>query len=112
MIRRPPRSTLFPYTTLFRSLRFADFDFAWEGRRRLPGAVREGDAALAHHFVHEALAEAVLLHFQRQTSDLQEQLLDLRALPLAVLDPIVDQLEVRQQTPADVVHDVVGVALG
>src|SRR2546425_4903448 len=24
MIRRPPRSTLFPYTTLFRSLRHAD----------------------------------------------------------------------------------------
>src|SRR2546429_5426751 len=24
MIRRPPRSTLFPYTTLFRSLRFRD----------------------------------------------------------------------------------------
>src|SRR2546430_6252751 len=24
MIRRPPRSTLFPYTTLFRSHRFAD----------------------------------------------------------------------------------------
>src|SRR2546430_9656850 len=24
MIRRPPRSTLFPYTTLFRSLRFVD----------------------------------------------------------------------------------------
>src|SRR2546422_5569378 len=24
MIRRPPRSTLFPYTTLFRSLRIAD----------------------------------------------------------------------------------------
>src|SRR5688572_32328209 len=26
MIRRPPRSTLFPYTTLFRSLRGADLD--------------------------------------------------------------------------------------
>src|SRR2546426_4730251 len=26
MIRRPPRSTLFPYTTLFRSLRRACFD--------------------------------------------------------------------------------------
>src|SRR5256885_9976548 len=26
MIRRPPRSTLFPYTTLFRSIRRADFD--------------------------------------------------------------------------------------
>src|SRR4051812_49658873 len=32
MIRRPPRSTLFPYTTLFRSLRLArDFEAA-EGR--------------------------------------------------------------------------------
>src|SRR5438034_7700206 len=27
MIRRPPRSTLFPYTTLFRSLRFGDGRF-------------------------------------------------------------------------------------
>src|SRR5256885_3584701 len=27
MIRRPPRSTLFPYTTLFRSLPWLDFDF-------------------------------------------------------------------------------------
>src|SRR3712207_7895583 len=25
MIRRPPRSTLFPYTTLFRSMRYANF---------------------------------------------------------------------------------------
>src|SRR5687768_18316231 len=29
MIRRPPRSTLFPYTTLFRSLRFSLA--GWEG---------------------------------------------------------------------------------
>src|SRR3989441_13350661 len=28
MIRRPPRSTLFPYTTLFRSDRFASFQVA------------------------------------------------------------------------------------
>src|SRR3712207_7568375 len=27
MIRRPPRSTLFPYTTLFRS--FVQFEFPW-----------------------------------------------------------------------------------
>src|SRR2546427_10502401 len=26
MIRRPPRSTLFPYTTLFRSINFSDID--------------------------------------------------------------------------------------
>src|SRR5688572_31627804 len=35
MIRRPPRSTLFPYTTLFRSHRQAR-----EARRRLPRAAR------------------------------------------------------------------------
>src|SRR3712207_7019193 len=31
MIRRPPRSTLFPYTTLFRSLHPALFGFRYEG---------------------------------------------------------------------------------
>src|SRR5260221_9475353 len=31
MIRRPPRSTLFPYTTLFRSRRDHVFAFALEG---------------------------------------------------------------------------------
>src|SRR2546422_3525688 len=31
MIRRPPRSTLFPYTTLFRSMEDADLDLALEG---------------------------------------------------------------------------------
>src|SRR2546422_6467782 len=30
MIRRPPRSTLFPYTTLFRSLAFVQYDNASE----------------------------------------------------------------------------------
>src|SRR3712207_9565721 len=32
MIRRPPRSTLFPYTTLFRSLRTAMRKSLWRGR--------------------------------------------------------------------------------
>src|SRR5947199_4193696 len=32
MIRRPPRSTLFPYTTLFRSLRDARWTHAWSGQ--------------------------------------------------------------------------------
>src|SRR2546422_6694198 len=45
MIRRPPRSTLFPYTTLFRSQ-----DLASRGAQRLAhpdlaGALRDGD----HH---------------------------------------------------------------
>src|SRR3712207_7810051 len=36
MIRRPPRSTLFPYTTLFRS--DAVYSTYWPGLRLLPGA--------------------------------------------------------------------------
>src|SRR3712207_9011480 len=56
MIRRPPRSTLFPYTTLFRSdtaalEHFAGFADGWEpawtaGAGRTPALrfVRDGDA--------------------------------------------------------------------
>src|SRR3712207_8062442 len=46
MIRRPPRSTLFPYTTLFRSLfelvriHLRDFDDP-DDERRLPGYGRD-----------------------------------------------------------------------
>src|SRR3712207_8345441 len=47
MIRRPPRSTLFPYTTLFRS-------------RRQPAA----PGAEAHADVHPVLAEGRALHVQ------------------------------------------------
>src|SRR3712207_8871528 len=40
MIRRPPRSTLFPYTTLFRSRRLAAAARAEERRQR---AARDGE---------------------------------------------------------------------
>src|SRR3712207_8622615 len=36
MIRRPPRSTLFPYTTLFRSHRQSEPDSYWRDRRWRP----------------------------------------------------------------------------
>src|SRR3712207_7294373 len=46
MIRRPPRSTLFPYTTLFRSLRNLNFDCLnlkpVARRLRRPGRGRRG----------------------------------------------------------------------
>src|SRR3989454_1269046 len=46
MIRRPPRSTLFPYTTLFRSIAAAVSDVIAEARRQSPlrEAVEEGEA--------------------------------------------------------------------
>src|SRR5688572_32120658 len=42
MIRRPPRSTLFPYTTLFRSVCRAEPGAGAQGRRRLPESGAEG----------------------------------------------------------------------
>src|ERR1043166_5858519 len=44
MIRRPPRSTLFPYTTLFRS------DGGDDGRRDLPA---EGEPSVVHRLVEK-----------------------------------------------------------
>src|SRR5258708_31707478 len=40
MIRRPPRSTLFPYTTLFRSLAALHAD--WRDRDSMPYRARKG----------------------------------------------------------------------
>src|SRR5258708_21822119 len=40
MIRRPPRSTLFPYTTLFRSPRLASARRRFPDRRRWPSGER------------------------------------------------------------------------
>src|SRR5258708_10403167 len=67
MIRRPPRSTLFPYTTLFRSEKYRGFTLTPEGR------------AVANHVKvrHETLTE--LLQFsecfvarsEEHTSELQ-----------------------------------------
>src|SRR5256885_13086100 len=49
MIRRPPRSTLFPYTTLFRSQRFHGDRC---GARDFPGDVDLRPSGLLHDAVH------------------------------------------------------------
>src|SRR5258707_8848477 len=74
MIRRPPRSTLFPYTTLFRSLDLlarrrlsADsFDFAGERRAEWAGAVER----------HQRMLQAArrrCLRSEEHTSELQSR---------------------------------------
>src|SRR3712207_8834295 len=59
MIRRPPRSTLFPYTTLFRSLReLTDRDVSlFRSSNTLPGSLGEGRFA-AEDFLREIQALA------------------------------------------------------
>src|SRR2546430_5946906 len=68
MIRRPPRSTLFPSTTLFRSVRVQP------RQRHLPQDVVAAD--LGHHEIEQQDVEAVRLRAQRSeehTSELQSQ---------------------------------------
>src|SRR3989442_8017605 len=46
MIRRPPRSTLFPYTTLFRSPRSV---VEWSARMRLKGCAQGSETRSEEH---------------------------------------------------------------
>src|SRR2546430_11879511 len=62
MIRRPPRSTLFPYTTLFRSAGRPPQDHrskAAGGDHAADRAVRAGQMLLADDFSERPWAEAV-----------------------------------------------------
>src|SRR5689334_24382532 len=63
MIRRPPRSTLFPYTTLFRSPRCA------------AQAKRTGRAAPAHwiHHARAVVPPSRISRSEEHTSELQSQ---------------------------------------
>src|SRR3712207_7185492 len=81
MIRRPPRSTLFPYTTLFRSDEEVHppvvVDVGGDGPERLAG--RGGDARLGAH-VGEGAAALVAeearrrrLRSEEHTSELQSR---------------------------------------
>src|SRR2546426_3705491 len=49
MIRRPPRSTLFPYTTLFRSQAVPNLPAGGGGRRVRLAAVRRERTGAPHH---------------------------------------------------------------
>src|SRR2546430_11273071 len=70
MIRRPPRSTLFPYTTLFRSIRREDF------HKVLPLRPRESPKAGAHRPIAVSLGRYFKRGIERSeehTSELQSQ---------------------------------------
>src|SRR5260370_5587805 len=62
MIRRPPRSTLFPYTTLFRSVVTRD------------GRVKSTRVAGGHPLLVQACQDAVKERSEEHTSELQSHL--------------------------------------
>src|SRR2546430_12952678 len=71
MIRRPPRSTLFPYTTLFRSeSRF--FAFRWFNRA-MSGTRKRYHRAVCWLLGHLKLMGLAFLRSEEHTSELQSQ---------------------------------------
>src|SRR3989442_10762497 len=75
MIRRPPRSTLFPYTTLFRSSAFESLRALQERQEaKSPAeldAVFNSQAALAQS--RRGLLQAVVSRSEEHTSELQSR---------------------------------------
>src|SRR2546427_6132522 len=72
MIRRPPRSTLFPYTTLFRSQGRVHVDERLDPR---PDATPAEHVVLelVHHLVPDHVLELGVRRSEEHTSELQSQ---------------------------------------
>src|SRR5256885_12639662 len=68
MIRRPPRSTLFPYTTLFRSQELEKARIGVRGLRRLARVVAAGQGAGERQYGQHRMAHA---RSEEHTSELQ-----------------------------------------
>src|SRR2546422_3841651 len=72
MIRRPPRSTLFPYTTLFRSQRRARLPEGFgDGSRQAAHLVRSGGTATRAAWIEGQLRQR---RSEEHTSELQSRL--------------------------------------
>src|SRR2546430_7354564 len=69
MIRRPPRSTLFPYTTLFRSVSAQEFCIRADETIFVLGTLRENPWAHKNVDVHAT----TLSRSEEHTSELQSQ---------------------------------------
>src|SRR3712207_7881856 len=70
MIRRPPRSTLFPYTTLFRSV--LEFDAGPSDPSPSPGGSFPGTVHLPVDLHHESI-DGLIHRSEEHTSELQSR---------------------------------------
>src|SRR3712207_7047291 len=75
MIRRPPRSTLFPYTTLFRSYRLADVGQAGAAviAKRCPQAAAVIERTIYKHVLPHLPITALDYRSEEHTSELQSR---------------------------------------
>src|SRR5258706_12171840 len=87
MIRRPPRSTLFPYTTLFRSFR----KFLGE----LPG-----DSGIVHVHAVGARHDLVDLHLEHKIVRSEEHTSELQSLTNLVCRLLLEKKKERRHRPA------------
>src|SRR5687768_18347699 len=71
MIRQPPTSTLFPYTTLFRFMHLGAAPSAW-GRRMARTSVSPARSGCAHNAISRGRAR--LRRSEEHTSELQSRL--------------------------------------
>src|SRR2546422_8254587 len=110
MIRRPPRSTLFPYTTLFRSellLGLAEVGAPLEERRRQSGRHRWHDRLLVHRLATRNRAG----NCAQQDADLvffgDDIALQLRDVGLGVAESALGarRLELRGDTQVEAIEE-------
>src|SRR5688572_31798829 len=73
MIRRPPRSTLFPYTTLFRSTARCDFDVDSGLELESEPEIRRSYSPPAWPVTERQPAIKALFRSEEHTSELQSQ---------------------------------------
>src|SRR5947208_6321430 len=90
MIRRPPRSTLFPYTTLFRSRRHSAMLAPMPARpKRGPMATFSDRKSTRLNSSHQIISYAVFcLKKKKQGAMLRDRYLALLALPSAFRGPM------------------------
>src|SRR5436853_5477716 len=83
MIRRPPRSTLFPYTTLFRSHAMLHGDAAAQRCNAVDGLVRDGFGVIEKPM--QALERRVLVDLLERSEEHTSELQSLRHLVCRLL---------------------------
>src|SRR5258708_15534667 len=78
MIRRPPRSTLFPYTTLFRSSKFSIYEFTLDNAVKLliflqkPSPLKEDRKSTRLNSSHQIISYAVFCLKKKKNCKIQQ----------------------------------------